>query len=128
MKRRNALIFTTVLTFVIFVAGNLYAQSGQQNQNQNQIKTKVQVQDYNQYQNRLHHRHFIDLNNDGYNDNAPDADGDGIPNGQDPDYVRPLNGKGSMFMYNGDASKKIYRYGSGICDGTGPKGFKRSGR
>ncbi|ABB23233.1 hypothetical protein [Pelodictyon luteolum] len=30
---------------------------------------------------------FTDADLDGYNDNAPDADGDGIPNGQDPDYV-----------------------------------------
>lgn len=28
---------------------------------------------------------------------APDADGDGIPNGQDPDYVRPADGTGSQF-------------------------------
>jgi len=34
-----------------------------------------------------HGPRFVDLNNDGYNDNAPDADGDGIPNGQDEDYV-----------------------------------------
>ncbi len=33
---------------------------------------------------------FVDANGDGYNDNAPDHDGDGIPNGLDPDY-KPLN-------------------------------------
>jgi hypothetical protein len=37
---------------------------------------------------------FVDLNGDGINDNAIDSDGDGIPNGQDPDYVRPQNGTG----------------------------------
>ena len=31
---------------------------------------------------------FIDLNGDGFNDNAPDHDGDGIPNGLDEDYVK----------------------------------------
>jgi len=31
---------------------------------------------------------FIDLNGDGFNDNAPDHDGDGIPNGLDPDYIK----------------------------------------
>ena len=31
---------------------------------------------------------FIDLNGDGFNDNAPDDDGDGIPNGLDPDYIK----------------------------------------
>lgn len=34
-----------------------------------------------------HGIHFVDRNGDGYNDNAPDADGDGIPNGLDPDYT-----------------------------------------
>jgi hypothetical protein len=32
-----------------------------------------------------HGRRFADADADGYNDLAPDADGDGIPNGQDPD-------------------------------------------
>lgn len=32
-------------------------------------------------------RFFIDKNGDGYNDNAPDHDNDGIPNGLDPDYM-----------------------------------------
>ena len=31
---------------------------------------------------------FIDENGDGFNDLAPDADGDGIPNGLDPDWRR----------------------------------------
>lgn len=42
---------------------------------------------------------FIDLNGDGINDNAIDSDGDGIPNGQDPDYVRPQDGTGQKFMH-----------------------------
>ncbi len=35
---------------------------------------------------------FIDEDGDGFNDLAPDADGDGIPNGLDSDYVRPKKG------------------------------------
>ena len=31
---------------------------------------------------------YIDLNGDGFNDNAPDEDGDGIPNGLDEDYIK----------------------------------------
>ena len=31
---------------------------------------------------------FIDADGDGYNDNAPDSDGDGIPNGMDEDFVK----------------------------------------
>ncbi|MBU0984265.1 MAG: hypothetical protein KKA42_10380 [candidate division Zixibacteria bacterium] len=32
--------------------------------------------------------HFIDLDGDGFNDNAPDHDGDGIPNGLDEDWIK----------------------------------------
>jgi hypothetical protein len=35
-----------------------------------------------------HKQHFIDKDGDGYNDNAPDHDGDGIPNGLDPDWQK----------------------------------------
>lgn len=31
---------------------------------------------------------FIDKNGDGYNDHAPDHDGDGIPNAIDPDFKK----------------------------------------
>lgn len=37
------------------------------------------------------HHYFIDEDGDGFNDNAPDHDGDGIPNGIDPDYSRAYN-------------------------------------
>ncbi len=40
---------------------------------------------------------FVDENGDGFNDLAPDVDGDGIPNGLDPDYVPPADGTGSRF-------------------------------
>ena len=41
---------------------------------------------------------FVDANGDGYNDNAPDHDGDGIPNGQDPDYEGTFLGNGRGFV------------------------------
>lgn len=41
---------------------------------------------------------FVDLNNDGINDNAMDEDGDGIPNGQDPDYTGTPMGNGRGFV------------------------------
>lgn len=44
---------------------------------------------------------YIDEDGDGFNDNAPDADGDGIPNGQDPDYVKPADGSGNMHQNQG---------------------------
>ncbi|MGC9364955.1 MAG: hypothetical protein ACP5FZ_10350 [Fidelibacterota bacterium] len=38
---------------------------------------------------------FIDENGDGFNDNAPDHDGDGIPNRIDPDFQRMFQMKNS---------------------------------
>lgn len=75
-----------------------------------------------------------------------DDDGDGIPNGLDPDYVRPKDGTGHQF---GKLNGRGYGYGpgygwgnqgigprdgsgygpgTGTCDGTGPKGKGRGGR
>ncbi|HPF69108.1 MAG TPA: hypothetical protein PLQ13_00440 [Candidatus Krumholzibacteria bacterium] len=51
---------------------------------------------------------FIDEDGDGYNDLAPDADGDGIPNGLDPDYVKPEDGTGSQMKHQyGKASDEL---------------------
>ncbi len=47
---------------------------------------------------------FIDEDGDGFNDLAPDADGDGIPNGLDPDYVKPEDGTGLM-------NRWVHKYG-----------------
>ena len=50
---------------------------------------------------------FVDANNDGINDNAPDHDGDGIVNHADPDYQplglgRGRGAKGQFVDENGD--------------------------
>jgi hypothetical protein len=47
-----------------------------------------------QEKNAEHGAGFVDENGDGFNDNAPDHDGDGIPNGRDEDYVGRGTGKG----------------------------------
>ena len=87
---------------------------------------------------------FIDANGDGINDNAPDHDGDGIPNGQDPDYVRTGSGRGHGFIdVDGDGINDYAQDadGDGIPngrdedyirpqDGSGSKrayGFRRAG-
>jgi hypothetical protein len=77
-----------------------------------------------------------------------DADGDGIPNGQDPDYVRPLDGTGNQYKRGAQptAGENEWRWqwqwrnlfngtfgfgpgtGTGECDGTGPHGFGGFGR
>lgn len=46
-----------------------------------------------------HSDDFVDENGDGYHDNAPDHDSDGIPNGRDPDFVRG-KGKGKRWRNN----------------------------
>ncbi len=90
---------------------------------------------------------FIDEDGDGINDYARDDDGDGIPNGQDPDYQKPMDGTGNRFMYgkNGERGNRstttstvvssdfsnFYNwggsYGTGVCDGTGPHGKAQRG-
>ncbi len=89
------------------------------------------------------------------NPNMNDADGDGIPNGIDSDYTRPLDGTGNQYgrglarpasMQNRNAYQWRQGWtvehlravassfgfgpgtGTGVCDGTGPKGFGGFGR
>lgn len=94
---------------------------------------------------------FVDLNGDGINDNAIDSDGDGIPNGKDPDFVKPQDGTGRKLMNGKSAKNGKGGYGpgdgtgksgigprdgtgygpgtkSGNCDGTGPKGSVKQTR
>ncbi len=89
--------------------------------------------------NRGHRFGFVDQDGDGINDQFQDADGDGIPNCQDADYVRPQDGTGNKFGHkvgkgNGQEGQNMKGAGpkagsgSGICDGTGPKGSARTKR
>jgi len=77
---------------------------------------------------------FVDANGDGYNDNAADDDGDGIPNGQDEDFeqgtgmgnqgARGLRGGRGTGTGTGEGTGT----GTGECDETGPKGNGRRGK
>lgn len=75
---------------------------------------------------------FIDEDGDGFNDLAPDADGDGIPNGLDEDFVKPEDGTGSMFRWGQGGLQMLKNFGEsadqfmnltgnryGLGDGTG---------
>ena len=62
---------------------------------------------------RQHRMPFVDANGDGYNDNAPDHDGDGIPNGLDPDWHKLHKGKGKA---KGKKHRFIDLNGDGIND------------
>ena len=75
--KRLSLFTGVILMMAVMIWGAGYAQEQQTEQNKTQ-----------------HGLGFVDENGDGYNDNAPDHDGDGIPNGQDPDWVRQNTGKG----------------------------------
>lgn len=104
--KRTALFLAAL--FVLFAAAGTWAQT-------DTLKAPA-VQ---------HGKNFVDLNNDGYNDNAPDADGDGIPNGQDKDYVKPGagQGKGAGFVdENGDGlnDNAPDADGDGIPNGQDP--------
>lgn len=79
-----------------------------------------------------HGKHFVDANGDGYNDNAPDADGDGIPNGQDPDYQKNPAAAGNhqrrFVDANGDGFNDLApdADGDGIPNGQDPD-YQRPG-
>lgn len=87
---------------------------------------------------------FVDKNGDGYNDNAPDDDGDGIPNGLDPDYTGPklqrnkfvdldgdgINDNAGKSKRGGKVSKGGYgaaNSGVGTANETGAQGMKGRG-
>lgn len=71
-------------------------------------------------------RGFVDDNADGLNDNARDHDGDGIPNGQDPDYdgQNPMRGNGQMGFVDEDGDgindRCLDEDGDGIPNGQDP--------
>ena len=120
-------------------------QNRTQNQVQDQVQTKSQFRTLTSGSARAM---FIDENGDGICDVMRDHDNDGVPNAQDADWQAPKDGTG----YKGQAGKSAsggqfgsgagfrggnslgnaaFRKGlggqgggsgSGVCDGTGPKG------
>ncbi len=71
-------------------------------------------------------KNFVDADGDGYNDNAPDHDGDGIPNGLDDDFLGAgkkgfvdLDGDGindNAGMGKGKSVKNSYRNSGSLND------------
>ena len=60
-------------------------------------QTRAQAKAQTKSEFRLRNRTaFVDENGDGISDLAKDADGDGIPNCQDPDWVKPGDGSGAQ--------------------------------
>jgi len=85
--------------------------------------------DQNGVQPIQHGPRFVDEDGDGFNDLAPDHDNDGIPNGQDPDWSKPMDGsgnKGQSGFGKGRAQRGqngkgfIDADGDGVCDNYTP--------
>jgi len=96
MKKMVALAVGFLLVGLAFGLAQEKAQ--EQAQAKTELKANGQVQQ-NKVQAKSEFRHrnriaFVDEDGDGINDRAKDADGDGIPNGQDPDWVKPKDGTG----------------------------------
>jgi hypothetical protein len=159
MKKLMALAVGFLLVGLAFAV----AQEKTQEEAQAKAQVKAQLKARNKVQTKAAFRYrneirFVDENGDGINDLARDADGDGIPNGQDSDWTRPLDGTGykdqnrigrpdGTEMTQGQKAGKVIKSnfgkgsfrtgmtaagrttGTGVCDGTGPKGtIKRKGR
>ena len=106
---KSLLSILSVLVF--FFISNVFAQDSLQIQNKNQYRIKNQTKTANQNQPRTQNKmKFVDENGDGYNDNAPDQDGDGIPNGRDDDYA------GSKFRKGNNSKGFVDIDGDGIND------------
>ena len=130
--------FLVVFGFVVWLgAGFLVAQDRTQVMGKNLDRNKVQVKAKPQLQNKLM---FRDENGDGICDGFRDHDNDGIPNGQDPDWTRPQDGKGNENRFGGKNEfrsgytwdKQSFRQnrssrGNGICDQSFRNGNSRKG-
>jgi hypothetical protein len=142
MKRSKLL--TSLLSLTLSLVFSVFVLAQETTKAKDVSKSTSQVQKTTIDPSKIQHgRRFVDKDANGYKDNAPDHDNDGIPNGVDPDYAGAKNrsgksGKGFVDN-NGDGVNdnlninrgRIGRkgrggYGSGsergACDGTGPKG------
>jgi hypothetical protein len=72
--KKETLIIISIILMMSFSFHSLLAQDTTGTNKSTNIKS--------------HEQQFIDKNGDGYNDNAPDHDGDGIPNGLDSDWQK----------------------------------------
>ena len=102
-------IFILFLSLLI-ISGNIFAQDS----------TKAKEKKSNKEQKKHLNKNFVDADGDGYNDNAPDHDGDGIPNGLDADYIKLKKRENSKSLEYVDSD------GDGINDNLQLKGKRRS--
>jgi hypothetical protein len=111
----------TILGLAVLAMGALAQTAGNQVQTKTQTRARVRAM-------------FVDQNGDGINDMLRDHDNDGIPNCQDADWTRPQDGTGMKNQFgrkSGESwgrgsfrgSQGPFGTGTGVCDGTGPKGL-----
>jgi len=132
MKKTFVLVGALMFLGVGLVAAGVSPQSQGENAVQKPVASRFQVRTL-----------FIDENGDGICDLARDHDNDGIPNSQDPNWTRPQDGTGyknrngmnsssnQFGNKNGNQNRNSWNrqsfgqnqgsFGSGVCDGTGPK-------
>lgn len=105
IKENKMKTFITILV-ALFFATSLNAQDSSKTKQQTKVKKKVKIEQKTKLKHGLG---FVDADGDGYNDNAPDHDGDGIPNGLDEDYMGA--GKRGFVDEDGDGINDNARFG-----------------
>ena len=95
-------VTSTVLMIMLIIGMILLAYTGIQAETRNRTGTN-----------------FVDLDGDGFNDNAPDHDGDGIPNGLDPDYIKSAQDGTGYQNGDGNASHFATLLTRSSCSGAG---------
>lgn len=108
MKKLNMILIALFLAALF--STNLLAQDS--------LKTNVKGE---KNKNAKHGLGFVDEDGDGYNDNAPDHDGDGIPNGLDQDYKNSKKKRGFVDL-DGDGINDNQGMGFGNGQGSQMKG------
>lgn len=77
----------------------LQTQEKEQKQEQLKVQEQQQLQEDQQIKNQIkQEQKFVDEDGDGFNDNAADDDGDGIPNMLDPDYQKQIRENEGKFV------------------------------
>jgi len=113
-----------VVAFVVFSSDLSYSQDTTKSKDKSKKQPTA-----TKHQHKQKAQNFVDKNGDGFNDNAPDDDGDGIPNGLDPDYVKKSDLKDNKNLpyidLNGDGiNDKLQKKGKNKNKGNSLKNIK----